>query len=106
MKKLGETVTSYIARAPKWAQPTLREMRRVIRVAAPKAQESISYHMPYYNQDGRLAYFAAQRKHVGFYWISAEDKKVFKKELSSQKVVGNSLHILQGSKVPVGLIQK
>lgn len=101
-----ETVAEYIAQAPKWAQPVLKELRKVIQAAAPQAKESISYHMPYYNQNGRLAYFAANKKHVGFYWISAQDKKTFAKELASQKVVGNSLHIPQGGKVPVTFIKK
>src|SRR5690606_26073893 len=55
-----------IARAPKWAQPLLRELRRVIRKAAPEARESISYRMPYYSQNGRLAYFAAFTSHCSF----------------------------------------
>ena len=104
MKK--ESVSSYIVAAPKWAQNILRELRRTIKAAAPKAQESISYHMPYYSFNGRLAYFAVNKKHVGFYWISAQDKKTLAKELASQKVVGNSLHIPEGEKVPITLIKK
>ena len=99
-------VTTYIAQAQPWARPILRELRKTIKAAAPKAIESISYHMPYYSHHGRLAYFAAQKKHVGLYWISASDKKQFAKELASQKVVGSSLHVLEGEKVPVTLIKK
>ena len=106
MKKNDETVDAYIKNAPKWAQAVLKELRVAIKAAAPKSHESISYHMPYYSQDGRLAYFGAHKKHVGFYWISEEDKKVFAKELASYKVVGNSLHIREGEKVPVGFIKK
>lgn len=104
--KKAETVAEYIAQAPAWAKPLLRDVRSAIRAAAPKATESISYRMPYYSQSGRLAYFAANAKHVGFYWISAADKKTFAKELASQKIVGSSLHIPQGGKVPVALIKK
>jgi uncharacterized protein YdhG (YjbR/CyaY superfamily) len=101
-----ENVTSYIAAAPKWAQGTLRELRKVVKAAAPKAEEKISYHIPYYNYEGRLAYFAVNKKHIGFYWISAKDKKTFAKDLASLKVVGNSLHIARGEKVPVGFIKR
>ncbi len=105
MKK-EENVSSYIQKAPKWAKPILRELRRVIKAAAPKAKESISYHMPYYSQNGRLAYFAVNKQHIGFYWISEKDKKTFKKELAPLKVVGNSLHIMPEDKVPVAFIKK
>jgi uncharacterized protein YdhG (YjbR/CyaY superfamily) len=105
-KKKPETVAKYIAQAPKWAQPVLKELRKAIKAAAPKATESISYHMPYYAQNGRLAYVAANKKHVGFHWISVEDKKTFAKELARQKVVGSTLHLPQGEKVPITLIKK
>lgn len=106
MEKREETVSEYISNAAKWAEPLLRELRKAIKVAAPNAKESISYHMPYYSQNGRLAYFGANKKHVGFYWISPQDKKTFSKELASQKVVGSSLHIPEGKRVPVTLIKK
>lgn len=106
MKRDTPTVADYIAKAPKWARGTLRELRRAIRKAAPEARESIGYGMPYYNQNGRLAYFAAHAHHCGFYWISAKDKKHFAKELASQDVVGSTLRIPAGGKIPVMLIQK
>ncbi len=101
-----ETVDGYIKGAPKWAQSILRELRRAIQGAVPTATESISYHMPYYSDNGRLAYFGYHTKHVGFYWIGAGDKKSYAKELATQKVVGTSLHVQMGGKVPVSLIKK
>ena len=106
MSVKSKTVIEYIAQAPVWARPTLKDLRKAIKAAAPKATESISYHMPYYSENGRLAYFAANKKHIGFHWISAEDKKNFAKELAKQKVVGSTLHIPRGEKVPATLIKK
>jgi uncharacterized protein YdhG (YjbR/CyaY superfamily) len=60
-------VDAYIAAAPRAAQPLLREMRRIIKDAAPQAEERISYGMPYYHLHGRLVYFAAHKNHVGLY---------------------------------------
>jgi uncharacterized protein YdhG (YjbR/CyaY superfamily) len=60
-------VDAYIAAAPKAAQPLLRQLRQVIRTAAPQAEERISYRMPYYHHNGRLVYFAAHANHVGLY---------------------------------------
>ena len=106
LKKKPTTVGEYIAEAPAWSKNTLKELRRTIKAAAPSAKESISYRMPYYSQHGRLAYFAAFKNHCSFFWISASDKKVFAKEFASQKVVGSTLQIPQGKKVPVTLIKK
>lgn len=106
MKETIQDVDRYIAAAPQWARATLKELRRAIQAAAPKAKESISYHMPYYSQNGRLAYFAAYTSHCSFHWISGADKKAFAKELKSANVAGSTLRIASGTKVPVGLIQK
>lgn len=84
----------------------MRQLRAAIKKAAPKAKESISYHMPYYSQNGRLAYFGAYKNHCSFFWISSEDKKVFAKELAKLMVVGSTLQISRGSKVPTGVIGK
>ena len=106
MDKKIESVDQYISQAAEWSQPTLKELRKVITEAAPEAKESISYHMPYYSQNGRLAYFGAYKNQCSFHWISDEDKKTFAKELSKQNVVGSTLRIPKGEKVPVGLIKK
>jgi len=108
MRKILKTnnVSAYIAAAPAWARPVLREIRKTIRAAAPQAHEKISYGMPYYSHFGRLAYFAAFKNHCSFFWIGAEDMKKFKKELAKQEFMGSTLRIPQGTKVPVGLITK
>ena len=57
-------------------------MRAAIRKAVPQAEETISYGMPYYAYNGRLAYFAAFKKHIGLYVPSpviAEHKGKLKK---------------------------
>ena len=105
-EKESKNVDDYIAAAPAWAQVTLKELRHAIKTAAPEAKESISYHMPYYSQNGRLAYFGCYTNHCSFHWISAEDKKTFAKELASQKVVGSTLQIPKGQKVPAAFIKK
>ena len=63
----SKDVDAYIAAAPKVAQPKLRQLRKIIRAAAPNATERISYRMPYYHQNGRLVYFALHSNHIGLY---------------------------------------
>lgn len=59
-------VDAYIAAAPMEAQPILRELRQVIKSAAPKAEEKISYGMQCYEYHRRLVHFAAHKRHVTF----------------------------------------
>ena len=65
MNKAPKDVDSYISAAPKEVRTKLRELRAAIRAVAPKAEERISYGMPYYGYKGRLVYFAHAKKHIG-----------------------------------------
>lgn len=74
MKK-PKTVGEYIEQAPKELQPTLKRLRETIRSAAPKAEEKISYGMPFYEYGGsgykgRLVYFAVFKKTHRFVYPS------------------------------------
>jgi uncharacterized protein YdhG (YjbR/CyaY superfamily) len=62
-----ESIDAYIATASPDAQPVLRKIRRLIRKAAPKAEETISYRMPAFRQNGILLYFAAFKSHIGMF---------------------------------------
>lgn len=83
--KTAKSVDAYIKNAPKEIQAKLEELRRIIKTAAPKAVESISYGMPSYKYEGRpLVYFGGYKTHVGFYPTPSALIK-FQKELSKYK---------------------
>src|SRR5882672_6922034 len=68
MKKAKpQDVDAYIAAAPKETQRKLKELRAVIKKTAPDAEERLSYGMPYYAWNGRLAYFSVWKEHIGLY---------------------------------------
>src|SRR5687767_6531634 len=76
-----QTIDEYIASFPKDVQDILEKVRETIKEAAPEAQETISYQMPTFMLDGRyLVYFAAWKKHIGFYTMPVE---AFEEEVSS-----------------------
>lgn len=60
-------VDQYIATFAPEIQAVLQQVRQVVRGAAPGAKELISYQMPALKQNGILVYFAAFKKHIGFY---------------------------------------
>lgn len=61
------TIDEYITCFPPDIRETLQNLRRVVREAAPDVQEKISYGMPAFYLNGNLVYFAAHKKHIGFY---------------------------------------
>jgi uncharacterized protein YdhG (YjbR/CyaY superfamily) len=98
-------VDGYIAAAPKAVQPKLRRLRALIKAAAPKAEEKISYGMPYYGYKGRLVYFAVFEKHIGLYaaWPA---KSTYAKEIERYKVSKGTLRFPIGDPLPAALITK
>ena len=60
-------IDNYIESFPPVAQKQLKEIRAIIKAAAPEAQELISYCMPAYKLNGVLVYFAGYKGHIGFY---------------------------------------
>jgi len=71
-------IDGYISHFPADVQAVLQEVRATIRRAAPDAEEVISYQMPAFRQHGILVYFAAWKKHVGFYPPISGDKAIEK----------------------------
>lgn len=61
------TIDEYISAFAPEVQAILKEIRQVVRRAAPDAQEVISYQMPAFKLNGVLVYFAAFKKHIGLY---------------------------------------
>ena len=100
-----KTVDAYIAVAPTEVQDKLKELRAAIKEAAPRAVERISYGMPYYGYQGRLAYFRLAKTHIGLYIpppIIAEHKRELKKYETAQATVRFPLD----KKIPIALIKK
>ena len=53
----------------------LAELRATIRAAAPDADERISYAMPCYHVNGRLAYFQKHAHHIGLYPFTPDEAR-------------------------------
>ncbi len=69
MNKTPKDVDAYIAEVPEGVRGTLVKLRSVIKKAAPKAIERISYGMPFYEYGssgfkGRLTYFGLSKNHI------------------------------------------
>ena len=105
MNKTLKTVDAYIAKAPLSVRKKLKEVRAAIRKAAPKAQEKISYGMPYYSHQGRLIYFRLGKGYIGLY-IPTPVVAEHQKELKGYYAAGATVHLPLDKKTPVELIRK
>jgi len=100
-----QQVDAYIAAAPAKARPMLRTLRRIVRTSAPRAEERLSYKMPYYAWHGRLAYFAAFQHHVSFY-VMGRVKTTLAKELKPYRTTAATLRFPFGTRIPVALMTR
>jgi uncharacterized protein YdhG (YjbR/CyaY superfamily) len=101
------TITEYIAHAPKVSRAKLRELRKLMKAMAPKAEEGIGYGIPGYKLEGKpLVYFAGYEHHVGFYGASGTFFDLFKKELKQYEVSKGTVRFPVDRPLPVGLIKK
>ena len=104
-KKQYKNIDEYIAGFPKDIQDILQNLRRVIHEAAPEAQETISYSMPAFKQNGILVYFAAFKDHIGFFPTSS-GVSAFSKELAPYETSKGTIRFPLDEPIPVNLIKK
>lgn len=83
----------------------LKQVREIIKGAAPDADERISYQMPYYDYYGRLIYFAGYKTYVGLY-IMSDARDALEKELEPYKTSKATYKFPVDNKLPVNLIKK
>lgn len=104
-RKQFETIDEYIATFPKNIQEILEKMRKVIKKAAPKSEEAISYGMPAFKLNGVLVYFAAYKKHIGFY-PTHSGIEAFKEEISDYKSSKGTVQFPLDKPIPYDLVEK
>ncbi|MDR7129096.1 uncharacterized protein YdhG (YjbR/CyaY superfamily) [Algoriphagus sp. 4150] len=90
-----------------WCSPEVREkleqMRATILKSIPKAKEVISYGMPAYKTTEVLVYFAAAKKHIGFYPTNSGVSE-FKKELKNYATSTGAIQFPLDKPLPLDLI--
>ena len=104
MKKF-RTVDEYLSRLPKTAKDNVEGLRKTIRQAAPQAEEVISYNMPALRWNGMLLWYAAFKKHIGFY-PKASAIAAFKEELKDYKTSKGTIQLPFEEAIPAALVKK
>lgn len=99
------SIDEYIAVFPEDIQTLLQAVRATIKAAAPDAEEHISYNMPVFALHGNLVYFAALKKHIGFY-PTASGIAAFKDDISVYDNSKGAVKFSISHPLPLDLISK
>lgn len=106
MKPTGyKTIDGYIATFPPNIQTILQQVRATIHKAAPDAEETISYNMPAFKQNGVLVYFAAFKNHIGFF-PTAQGIEAFKDRIAAYKTSKGTIQFALDKPLPLELIDE
>lgn len=101
----AKDIDDYIAGFPPDVQAILQKIRATIKAAAPEAQETISYGMPTFLLNGYLVYFAAYKKHIGFYPAPIGVER-FKDKIAEYESGKGTLQFPLNRPIPYGLISE
>lgn len=96
-------IDEYIDAFPANVQAMLTQMRQIIKSAAPDAIETLSYGMPAFKLTKIVAWFAAHKKHIGFY-PSASPIVYFKADLKDYQTSKGAIQFPFDKALPVDLI--
>ena len=102
-RSVATSVDAYLKSAPAATRPKLEQLRAIFRSVAPKAEEGISYGMPYYKQDGALGGFALFKSHIGFFPGAILDG--FKDDLAGYKTSKGTVQLPLDKPLPAALIK-
>ena len=105
MNKQTADFEAYFSLFPGEIQKRLKQMRSIIKKAAPGAVEQIKYGIPTFVLHGNLVHFGGFKNHIGFYATPSGHEK-FEKELSQYKTGKGSVQFPNDKPLPVVLIEK
>ena len=102
-----KTIDEYLAVLSDDQRAAREKLRKTIRVAAPEAQECISYQLAAFRLDGRmLVAFGATPKHCAFYLMSGSTVADYKDELAGYETSKGTIRFQPGKPLPAALVRK
>ena len=100
-----KTVDEYLSALPNNVRHIVEGLKKTIRQAAPQAEEVISYNIPAFKLNGMLVWYAAYKKHIGFY-PTATPIRAFKNELTGYKTSKGAIQFPLDKAIPTALVIK
>ncbi|MBY0376644.1 DUF1801 domain-containing protein [Patescibacteria group bacterium] len=103
--KTYKTIDAYIGQYPKEVASLLEAMRKTIKKAAPKAEETITYGIPTFTLNGNLVHFGGFKTHIGFF-PGASGIAAFKKKIASYKTSKGTIQFPLNKPLPLALVRE
>jgi len=99
-------VEKYIQQFEPDVQEKLSTLRQLFFEVLPNTEESIRYKMPAYKVGNYHLYFAAYKKHIGFYPVYGLPE--IENDISEYRAIKtkDSLHFMLDKPLPISLIKK
>jgi uncharacterized protein YdeI (YjbR/CyaY-like superfamily) len=109
MGKKDRRIDAYIGRAAPFARPILKQLRKLVHVGCPDAQETIKWGMPFFLHSGILCGMAAFKNHCAFHFRKGD--RIFGDRKMPDRAMGQfgritSLHDLPDDKTLIGYVRK
>ena len=106
MKSKINSIDEYMDTFPEEVQTILKQVRKTIKAAAPKAEEKISYGIPTFTLNGKyLIYFAGWKHHISIYPVPVGDD-TFNQEIAQYVAGKGTLKFPIDKPLPLKLITK
>ncbi len=104
----AKNVADYLASVPAKQRAALQKLRRAIKIAAPGAEEGISYGIPAYTYAGKpFAYFGAFKKHCTFFPAGhLSHLRGIVSELKEYDLAPSGIHFTPEKPLPDALVRK
>lgn len=101
-----QTIDEYLAGVSSEQRAALETLRRVIKAAAPEAEECISYNIPAFRLGGRmLVAFGAAANHCAFY-AGAQPVRTHSTELEGYDASKGTIRFQADRPLPAALVRK
>ena len=101
------TIDEYLATLTADKRAALEKLRKIIRAAAPKAEECISYGMPAFRLDGKfLVVFRAAANHCAYHPMSGSIVEAHKDALKNYDTSKGTIRFQADKPLPAALVKK
>ena len=101
-----QNIDQYLAALDEDKRAVLSDLRKVIRAAAPKAEECISYQLAAFRQNGMLVAFGATANHCAFYLMSATTVEDHADLLKGYDTSKGTIRFQPSEPLPAKLVRK
>jgi uncharacterized protein YdhG (YjbR/CyaY superfamily) len=101
-----KTIDQYLATLSGDKRAALERLRKIIRAAAPKAEECMSYQLPAFRQNGMLVAFGATTSHCAFYLMSSTTVEAHKEMIKGYDTSTGTIRFQANKPLPVALVRR